>query len=279
MKPTTSIIIRTYNEDKMIGRCLTAVYNQQVEHPIEVIIVDSGSSDRTLEIVSEYPAKKVAIEKEKFTFGGSLNSGCKEAQGKNFVFLSAHTVPQGSTWLETLVGSLQSQDVAGAFCKQIPHEDCNPLSKRQILAHWNGKSKDWLENFSFPLSGAAIKKEVWQKTPFNEELIASEDYDWAQRVKKQGYSIVYEPEAVIRHSHNENYRQSYDRNFREIYTNLLITGKKISFNFLILGFYHFCYDILYIIKNRYNLVWIGKSAMVNALLIFAAGRAMLKRLM
>jgi len=263
----------------LIGRCLTAVYNQKVAYPIEVIIVDSGSNDKTLEIAANFPVKTISLEQERFSYGRSLNLGCEAAEGKYIVLLSAHAIPQHSSWIENLIENFDNPKIAGVFGKQIPFEDCNPLSKRQILAHWNDKRKDLIAKYGFTVSGAVILKDVWQKTKFNEELIASEDYDWAARIKAQGYITVYEPRAIIYHSHNEDFQQTYNRYFREIYTTLLINGEKLNLNLLTLGAYHFFCDIVYIIRNKHNPIWIAKSAANNVLLFLAAGRAILKRLL
>ena len=278
MQSLISIIIRTYNEEKLISRCLTAIYNQKVEYPIEVIIVDSGSNDKTLELASKFPVKTISVEQGRFSYGRSLNLGCKEAKGKYIVLLSAHAIPQNSTWIETLIKNFDNPKKAGVFSKQTPLENCNPLSKRQILAHWNDNRKDLITRFGFPVSGAVILKDVWQKTKFNEGLIASEDYDWAIRIKAQGYIIVYEPRAIIYHSHNEDFQQTYNRYFREMYTTLLINREKLKLNLLTLGAYHFFCDIVYITRNKHNLIWIGRSAANNVLLFFAASRAILKRI-
>ncbi|CAB1074306.1 hypothetical protein D1AOALGA4SA_2125 [Olavius algarvensis Delta 1 endosymbiont] len=278
MNSFISIIIRSYNEEQLIRRCLTAIYSQKVDYPIEVIVVDSGSTDKTLELASKFPVKTISVEQERFSYGRSLNLGCQAAKGKYLVLLSAHAIPQNSTWIQSLINNFDNPKIAGVFSKQIPLEDCNPLSERQILAHWNDKRKDLITRFGFTASGAVILKDVWQKTKFNEGLIASEDYDWAIRVKAQGYIIAYEPRASIYHSHNENFQQTYNRYFREMYTTLLINGEKFSLNLLTLGAYHFFCDMVYIIRNKHNLLWIAKSAANNALLFLAAGRAILKRL-
>jgi glycosyltransferase involved in cell wall biosynthesis len=87
--PVASIIIRAKNEEALVGEVLTAVY-EQTFRDFEVILVDSGSTDRTVEIARTFPIKIVEIRPEEFTYGRALNIGCKAAQGQFLVFVSAH---------------------------------------------------------------------------------------------------------------------------------------------------------------------------------------------
>lgn len=278
MKPLISVIIRTYNEERTISQCLAAVFRQKIDYPVEVIIVDSQSQDQTLVKAAEFPVKIIKIKKQDFSYGRALNFGAAAAFGKYLVCLSAHALPVGSDWSATLLRNFKSQKVAGVYSKEIPFTDCNPLNKRQILAHNQKILKFPTKYLFFSNAGSMIAKEVWQKIKFDETLIASEDYDWAKRAKAQDYEIIYEPKAIIYHSHHENFNQIYQRYCREFYSNLLIENKKFSLNYLTLGIYHFGCDIIYILKNKYSLLLISQSLANNSLLFWAAFQAVLKRL-
>lgn len=76
----TSIIIRTFNEGRHLGRLLDSILAQEYCNR-EIIVVDSGSTDDTLAIAARYPVKIITIRKEDFSFGYSLNVGCKNAAG------------------------------------------------------------------------------------------------------------------------------------------------------------------------------------------------------
>ena len=84
-----SLIIRAYNEEKHIGRLLAGIMQQTVKD-VEVIIVDSGSTDATTAIASRYPVSILKILPEDFTFGRSLNQGISHANGEFIVIASAH---------------------------------------------------------------------------------------------------------------------------------------------------------------------------------------------
>ena len=104
-----SIIIRTLNEDKYLEKLLISIGKQKINgFKSEVVIVDSGSTDRTLQIAKKYKARVTFIKKKNFTFGRSLNVGCNFANGEYFVFISGHCIPVNKNWLHELIEPLFS---------------------------------------------------------------------------------------------------------------------------------------------------------------------------
>ena len=100
MKPETSIIIRTKNEEKWLGECLKKL-REQTYSDFEIIVVDSGSTDWTLEIAKKSDARIVQIKPEEFSYPFALNVGCRHATATEyFVILSGHSLPISRTWLE-----------------------------------------------------------------------------------------------------------------------------------------------------------------------------------
>ena len=69
-----SIVIRSYNEEKHIGRLLDGIVQQNIQDP-EIILVDSGSTDATTTIAASYPVTILHIQPNEFTFGCSQNRG------------------------------------------------------------------------------------------------------------------------------------------------------------------------------------------------------------
>jgi rhamnosyltransferase len=97
-----SLVIRAYNEEAHIGRLLEGV-QQQTVRDVEVILVDSGSTDRTVEIARQFGARVVHIRPQEFTFGRSLNLGLSAATRDLVVIASAHVYPVYPDWLERLL--------------------------------------------------------------------------------------------------------------------------------------------------------------------------------
>src|SRR3990172_1973700 len=114
---TCSIIIRAYNEEKHLGRLLEGIQYQTLKD-VEVILVDSGSTDSTVSIAEAFGAKVVHIRPEEFTFGWSLNLGIEKATGDFVVIASAHVYPVYPDWLESLLHPFEDEKVALAYGKQ-----------------------------------------------------------------------------------------------------------------------------------------------------------------
>ena len=97
-----SVVIRTYNESKHLPRLLEAIAEQELDegYAVEVVVVDSGSTDDTLAIARSFDARITHIRKEDFSFGRSLNVGCRFADGDALVFVSGHCIPASPRWLQ-----------------------------------------------------------------------------------------------------------------------------------------------------------------------------------
>mgnify|MGYP001191483970 FL=1 len=212
--PSCSIIIRCYNEEEHIGRLLSGIMHQTIKD-FEIILVDSGSTDATLSIASRYPVKMVYISPEEFSFGRALNKGCEAAEGEFLVFISAHCWPVYEDWLETLTKPFQDSDVALVYGKQRGNE-ITKFTEHQIFLSWFPDISNLDQKTPFcNNANCAIRKKVWEKIPYNEELTGLEDLDWAKRALEAGYKIAYSSEAEIIHVHEETPRRIYNRYRRE----------------------------------------------------------------
>jgi len=217
-----SIIIPTKNGATHLEEVLQMIYAQEYSKPFEVIVIDSGSTDCTLEIVKRYPvAKLLQIRPEDFGHGKTRNLGAELARGKYLVFLTQDAVPATDRWLCNLVGNLERPGVAGAYGRQIPREGTNPMERFFLNTYYpacpvvkSGKEgKTDIAGIFFSNANSAIRQEVFQKYPFSEDLIMSEDQEWAKRVLSIGYDIVYDPEAAVCHSHNYSLKAVFQRYF------------------------------------------------------------------
>lgn len=209
-----SVVIRAYNEEQHIGRLLTGL-SKQLLAPAEVILVDSGSTDRTVEIARSHGARVVSIQPEQFTFGRSLNLGLEHAGGDLAVLASAHVYPVYPDWLQHLTEPFTDPAVGLVYGKQRGDRTTR-FSERQVFAQWYpeqsvaGQSHAFCNN-----ANAAIRLQLWSQHRYSETLPGLEDIEWATWLMSQGQSIVYSAEAEVRHVHNESYRQIYNRYRRE----------------------------------------------------------------
>ena len=214
MTGSCSIIIRAYNEEKYIGRLLEGIQRQTLKD-VDVILVDSGSTDSTVPIAESYGARVVRIPSAEFTFGRSLNYGIKEAKREFVVIASAHVYPVYPDWLETLLHPFQDERVAVAYGKQRGPEFAK-FSEQQIFHQWYPDLSKLNQETAFcNNANAAIRKSLWEENNYDETLTGLEDLAWAKWAKERGHSIAYVAEAEIIHVHNETPRGVYNRYRRE----------------------------------------------------------------
>ena len=213
--PESSVIIRTFNEEKFLPDLLMAI-NQQTYRDYETIVVDSGSLDRTREIAARKADKLVPIESRDFTFGHSLNIGIQQTASKYIVIVSAHTLPFDENWLENLIEPLRNDNTAMVYGRQLGGAS-SKFSEAQDMRRTFGVKRVVLTPPRFFANNAnsAIRRDLWQQYPFDEALLGLEDIDWAKYWMERSYQVVYEPRAALYHIHEENWRQIRKRYYRE----------------------------------------------------------------
>jgi rhamnosyltransferase len=213
-----SIIIRTYNESKHLEDLLIAINDQKLNGiEAEIIVVDSGSIDGTLEIIKKFDTRLIHIKKEEFTFGRSLNIGCDAARGEALVFISGHCIPKGDEWLSELIEPLKNKRSEYVYGRQIGDE-YSKYSERQLLnKYFPDESKIPQEGFFCNNATSAILKSVWEKDKFDEELTGLEDMALAKKLVKKKLRIGYVASSVVYHLHDETWTQVKWRYERESY--------------------------------------------------------------
>jgi len=221
--PRASIVIRAYNESQHIERLLTGIRQQSFGgapvEDIEVILVDSGSQDGTVEIARQFqapfPIHIVHIQPEEFTFGRSLNRGIQGAQSPLIVIASAHIYPVYPDWLERLLAPFTDEQVVLSYGKQRGHHHSH-FSEQQIFATWYPEQSQARQTHPFcNNANAAIRHSAWEEHPYDESLSGLEDLAWANWAFQKGYAISYVAEAEIVHVHQESPRSVFNRYRRE----------------------------------------------------------------
>lgn len=211
-----SIIIRTHNEEGYLEELLAAIRRQQgVWDDMETIIVDSGSTDRTLPIAEAFGCRITHISKKDFTFGRSLNRGCAFSRGEILVFISGHCVPAGTAWLNRLIDPLLNGFAVYSYGRQMGR-DTTRFSEYQVFEkYYPPDSKIPQEGFFCNNANAALLKSVWLETRFNEDLTGLEDMHLARMLVERNLAIAYIAEATVYHIHNESWKSIRLRYERE----------------------------------------------------------------
>jgi glycosyltransferase involved in cell wall biosynthesis len=259
-KTKASIIVRAYNEEEHIGKLMKRLFNQKINSEFEVVVVDSGSTDGTLEIVKKYPVNLVHIKPGSFSFGRSLNLGIEKSNGKYSVFISAHCYPKRSDWLENMISPMiKNKNIALVFGKQRG-DKTTKFSEHQIFHKLYPDDDAGIRDVPFcNNANSAIRKSVWKKIRYDESLTGLEDVWWANQVIKKGYKIYYQPEAGIIHIHQESPRKIFNRYKREaIALRKIFPDTKFSFlDFLRLFIHNTIMDIVSLVGWRKGLssIW------------------------
>lgn len=211
-----SIVIRTLNEARHIGDLLWMISQQRRENlEVEVVLVDSGSTDDTVEIARSYGARITTISKQEFSFGRSLNRGCRFATGELFILISGHCVPVDEYWLKNLCQPLIDGTAAYSYGRQIGDDDSNFSERRIFAKYFPTVSKLPQDDFFCNNANSALRRDVWEQHPFDEELTGLEDMDLAKRLTAAGHRIGYVADATVFHHHQESWPQVRRRFERE----------------------------------------------------------------
>lgn len=211
-----SIIIRTLNESRYLGDLLAMVSRQRAEGlDVETVLIDSGSTDGTIEIAAGFGARITTIAKSEFSFGRSLNRACEFATGDILVFVSGHCVPVDEFWLQTLCQPLIDGRVVYSYGRQIGDDNSNYSERRIFAKYFIGESRIPQKGFFCNNANSAILGSTWKKYRFDEELTGLEDMELAKRLVAAGHSIGYVAEAPVFHHHQESWAQVRRRFERE----------------------------------------------------------------
>jgi len=216
-QPKVSVVIRTLNEGNHIGDLLSTIKKQTYNNH-EIILVDSGSFDATINRAKDYCDKILTIEQEDFTFGFAINYGIKHAAGELICIVSAHTKPYDNFWLSELVSGFNSKEhkIAMVYGKQVGIDSSNFAEKQDFIRQYKGSERiQHQPDYFCNNANAIIRRKLWVKHPFDEALTGLEDIEWAKYWMDRGYSIVYKPKAIIYHIHNETPFQIRRRYWRE----------------------------------------------------------------
>lgn len=229
MSKLVSVVIPVKNGEEFLDEVLTSVLSQETDFAYEVVVLDSGSVDRSLEIIRRHNVQLIQIKPSEFNHGLTRNFGVEESEGEFVAFLTQDATPVDDKWLQNLVAPLQENpEIAGVFGKHLPRNGCDPIIAANLHYHFDELispvRKYWRKDASyesnknvyvfFSNNNACVRRTVWEKIPFR-CVEMSEDQWWAQDILESGYLKCYEPTAVVYHSHTYSPVQWFKRQFDE----------------------------------------------------------------
>lgn len=216
MKPLVSVVIRTLNEERYLDELLNEIQNQDSSIlEIEVVVVDSGSSDKTLDIARKYNSRITHIAKEDFTFGRSLNVGCEFASGDYLVFISGHCIPCNKNWIENLVKPIHEKLADYTYGRQVARDTTKFSENELFKKYFPLESRIPQEGFFCNNANSALRRSTWETHKFDESLTGLEDMFLAKEIVKKNKKIGYVAEAPVFHIHDEPWSKVKIRYERE----------------------------------------------------------------
>lgn len=211
-----SIVIRTHNEERYLPQLLESIQGQTLAaQDREVLVVDSGSTDRTLEIVQKYRCRLVTIRQEEFSFGRSLNRGCEAATGRHLVFISGHCIPVANTWLERLIAPLENGVAALSYGRQEGGPETKFSEHRLFQKYFPPADLPPPNPFFCNNANAALVREHWARFRFDETLTGLEDMFIGRQLVEAGLKVRYVHDASVYHLHHESWTKVKRRYERE----------------------------------------------------------------
>jgi glycosyltransferase involved in cell wall biosynthesis len=205
-----SVIIRTKNEERWIAQCIKKIKSQSITD-IEIVLVDNKSTDKTITRARhEFPGIKV-IELDEYRPGLAINEGIRASAGHYIAILSSHCLPVDENWLQHLMDNLNQPLVAGVYGRQIPMRFTSSVDKRDLLLTFGLDKRLQKKDSFFHNANSMIRRETWEKYPFDENITNIEDRVWGKMMIEAGYTLVYEPEAAVHHYHGIHQNNNKER--------------------------------------------------------------------
>jgi len=221
--PKYSVILLTKNAGGVFSEVLDRLFECEGINEGEVIMIDSGSTDLTLEYARKYSDIRLfKIHPSDYGHGKTRNMGAGLAKGDFIIYLVQDAIPANSNFLKELMRPLTNINVAGVYGRQIPRASVDPIEgfflkatypETPQIRTYSGVAPMKIDSLFFSNVASALKRAVWKKIPFNENLIMSEDQQWAKNALQAGYCILYQPTAMVNHSHNYGLKETFQRNF------------------------------------------------------------------
>lgn len=228
-KNSVSVIIPAYNAGVRLNETLDRLEKQRFDGKLEIVIVDSGSTDETLSICKDHGVKLISIEHSQFSHSYARNLGAANAEGNILVFMTQDAMPDSRNWLKTLMQPVISERIAAVSCGEACPETTDiyyriaAASHRRFLGiERNDRIGSWQEgmdsrtlriNASLNDITVLISRELFDKYQYRYDY--AEDLDLGTRLLKGGYRIKLLSGVRTVHGHDRPAGYYFKRGFVE----------------------------------------------------------------
>ena len=229
-----SVVIPTWNGGARFERLLEVLADQELEGGFELIVIDSGSTDGTAEAARRAGARVIDIPQSEFGHGRTRNQAIAASDGERIALLTQDAIPMDREYLANLFGALDDESVDGAYARQFPLPDCDPLIAERLRLWSASRDTPVIQEFvpgdaeasvakfeelppierylacAYDNVASCLRRSTWERFPYPERSFG-EDVAWAREVLRAGGRIVFEPGARVEHSHNLELKREFKR--------------------------------------------------------------------
>jgi glycosyltransferase involved in cell wall biosynthesis len=251
-----SVILPIKNRARNARALLSRIYAQRCDASLEIIAVDSGSSDDTVEVLAEGGATVYTVAASEFDYGLTRNAAARHAQGQVLLFVTSTMLPADNSWLGSLLAALDADErLAGVYSRGIPRPDADILNYRDYLradARTNRREASLIRDgvyiraafdgggtsslppdrrrhlISFSNVSAAIRADVFRRIPFQSVSSCGEDMLWARDVLDAGHTVAYTTASIVLYSHNYSWTELFRRSFDDSAGNAAFVGQTVE---------------------------------------------------
>lgn len=255
---SVSVVIPTKNAGTQFKELLKRIRSQTVSN-IEIVVVDSGSTDSTVTIAETLADTVIEIPPEEFHHGRTRNLGANATSGDVIVFTVQDAMPANAEWLSKLINPIENSTADVTYGNQIAYSDAKPPDRffyeyfypdKQVILNESDtvdQGEFYLNNIFISDVCSAVSRTVWGDFQFQDSVDMSEDKDFAYRIAKEGHTLQYCPEAKIYHSHNYSLQSLFLRRYKDgmAFKDIATGG---SDNFLAEGVRYVLLEYIYLIK-------------------------------
>ncbi len=281
-----SVVIPTKNPGPVFRSVLDRVIAQACPWPFEILIIDSGSTDGTLDVIESHPTVRLhRIKPQEFGHGRTRNLGVCLTTGEFVAFLTHDALPVDTDWLARIVAAVEAgPDIAGAFGRHVAYPEATAFTTRDLEAHFAAfdalpsvvsratdaaryeTDQGWRQRLHFYSdNNSCLRRSVWEKIPYPDVEFA-EDQIWADRIIKAGYAKAYAPDAAVYHSHDYGVFEKFQRAFDESNAFRVLFGYRLNARplraLLSIGWLS-RRDIAFAIRNRISPIETATQILLN----------------
>lgn len=225
---SVDVFIPTLNAGPRFRDVIAAVLSQKAPFEIRLAVIDSGSTDGTIDLLARKGIPIQSIAPSEFDHGLTRNRGILSSNADLTALLSQDARPISNDYLAELAAPFGDPEVAGAFACQIPRADCHPFQRQNLARHdatstqpimnepidaaiWAGlPPEERLRRIAFDNVASMVRRSVVARIPFK-KVAFGEDAVWARDVLTHGYRIAFCPAATVEHSHEPSKKEFFDR--------------------------------------------------------------------